>query len=88
MPARAERDGTHHRYGDHRAAGHCIDGACEVAGPVGSEVVAEWDAVRIVGIVLNSPRQNRLRPGESTTILLVGTVPWGPNATPAYFSCS
>ncbi|MET7399818.1 glycoside hydrolase family 9 protein [Dactylosporangium sp. NPDC005572] len=35
-----------------------------------------------------SPRQSRLRPGESTTILLVGRVDWGPNATPAYFSCA
>ncbi|WVK83419.1 glycoside hydrolase family 9 protein [Dactylosporangium sp. AC04546] len=35
-----------------------------------------------------TPRQTRLRPGESTTILLVGRVDWGPNPVPAYFSCA
>ncbi|MGI5245781.1 glycoside hydrolase family 9 protein [Dactylosporangium sp. CA-139066] len=33
------------------------------------------------------PWQSRLRPGEQTTIVIVGTVPWGPNNAPATFSC-
>jgi endoglucanase len=34
-----------------------------------------------------TPWQSRLRPGESTTILVIGRVDWGPNTTPAVFSC-
>jgi len=57
MRADAESDCGHHgdNHRAHRKPNCC--GACEVAGPAGSEVVAEWDAVRIVGIVLNSPQQ-------------------------------
>jgi endoglucanase len=35
-----------------------------------------------------TPWQTRLKPGESTTILLIGRVDWGPNTVPAVFSCS
>ncbi|MFG2044675.1 glycoside hydrolase family 9 protein [Dactylosporangium sp. NPDC048998] len=34
-----------------------------------------------------TPRYSRLRPGESTTILLAGRVDWGPDTAPAFFSC-
>ncbi|WP_425556641.1 glycoside hydrolase family 9 protein [Dactylosporangium darangshiense] len=34
-----------------------------------------------------TPGHSRLRPGESTSILLVGRVDWGPNTVPAVFWC-
>ncbi|MER7004310.1 glycoside hydrolase family 9 protein [Dactylosporangium sp. NPDC000555] len=34
-----------------------------------------------------TPGHSRLRPGESTTILLAGRVDWGPDTVPASFSC-
>jgi excisionase family DNA binding protein len=34
-----------------------------------------------------TPGHSRLRPGESTSMLLAGRVDWGPNTVPAFFWC-
>ncbi|MFG2038031.1 glycoside hydrolase family 9 protein [Dactylosporangium sp. NPDC048998] len=51
------------------------------------ELAINGSAAQTAATVEITPRQSRLRPGEQTTILIVGTVPWGPNAAPAVFSC-
>jgi endoglucanase len=51
------------------------------------ELAVNGSATQNAADVTLAPRDSRLRPGEQTTVLLVGTVPWGPNAAPATFRC-
>jgi endoglucanase len=51
------------------------------------ELAVNGTATQTAANVEIKPWQPRLRPGEQTTILLIGKVPWGPNAAPATFSC-
>ncbi|GAA4248999.1 cellulase [Dactylosporangium darangshiense] len=51
------------------------------------ELAVNGTATQTAANVEITPWQSRLRPGEQTTILIVGKVPWGPNAAPAVFSC-
>ncbi|WP_432980777.1 glycoside hydrolase family 9 protein [Dactylosporangium sp. CA-233914] len=51
------------------------------------ELAVNGTAVQTAANVQVTPRDSRLRPGEQTTVVLVGTVPWGPNAAPATFQC-
>jgi endoglucanase len=52
------------------------------------EFAVNGTARQVAASVEIAPRESRLRPGESTTVLIVGRVDWGPNATPAVFSCA
>ncbi|WP_433081025.1 glycoside hydrolase family 9 protein [Dactylosporangium sp. CA-052675] len=51
------------------------------------ELAVNGTAKQTAADVELTPRDSRLKPGEQTTVLLVGTVPWGPNAAPATFRC-
>ncbi|GAA3449876.1 glycoside hydrolase family 9 protein [Dactylosporangium matsuzakiense] len=51
------------------------------------ELAVNGTASQTAADVVLTPRDARLKPGEQTTVLLVGTVPWGPNAAPATFRC-
>ncbi|WP_426508314.1 glycoside hydrolase family 9 protein [Dactylosporangium sp. McL0621] len=51
------------------------------------ELAVNGTATQTAANVELAPRDSRLRPGEQTTVLLVGTVAWGPNAAPATFRC-
>ena len=51
------------------------------------ELAVNGTATQTGASVKVKPWQTRLKPGESTTILLLGKVQWGPNAAPAVFTC-
>ncbi|WP_432832179.1 glycoside hydrolase family 9 protein [Dactylosporangium sp. CA-092794] len=52
------------------------------------ELAVNGTATQTGATVEIKPWQSRLRPGDSTTILIVGKVPWGPNTAPALFTCA
>ncbi|WP_344614091.1 glycoside hydrolase family 9 protein [Dactylosporangium salmoneum] len=52
------------------------------------QLAVNGSAAQTAANVEITPRQSRLRPGEQTTILIVGKTPWGPNSSPSVFACS
>jgi endoglucanase len=52
------------------------------------ELAVNGTARQTAASVEITPWQSRLKPGDSTTILVIGTVAWGPNPPPAVFTCA